>query len=82
MTMDRLSGDGNGIRLAEEGTPREGTRGMRSEILLQILQDEDEMRYNRIQEARGRIARRFYDQVDVRKEITRALLVLFGHRAL
>jgi hypothetical protein len=50
----------------------------RRKILLQILENEENVRYDRIQEARGRIARRYYDQEGVRKEITRALMALFG----
>lgn len=81
MKMGRLSKNGKGSdRTEDQEAPREGIRGMSSKIHLQVLGEEDEIRYDRIQEARGRIARKFYDQEDVRKEVTRALLVLFGYR--
>ncbi|MBU1701736.1 MAG: hypothetical protein KJ970_14845 [Candidatus Eisenbacteria bacterium] len=46
--------------------------------LLRLVEEEEEVRHDRIQEARARIARRFYDQDEVRREITKALLGFFG----
>jgi hypothetical protein len=46
--------------------------------ILRIVEDDVALRYDRIQEARGRIARRFYDQDEIRKDVTQALLAFFG----
>ena len=45
---------------------------------LHIVEGTDEIRHGRVQEARARIARRFYEQDEVRREVTRALLAFFG----
>lgn len=74
-------GNSGSVDTAGEEVPRQETENTmpKKKILLHILENEEGIRYDRIQEARGRIARRYYDQDDVRKQITRALLTLFGY---
>jgi hypothetical protein len=81
MTSSRTRIGGNILPLAPlERTSRESKDEDPSfdrRPLLRIL-EEEEVRHDRIQEARARIARRFYDQDEVRREITQALLGFFG----
>ena len=82
MTSSRSRNDGNILPLAPlERTSRESKEDDTSfdrQPLLRLVEEEEEVRHDRIQEARARIARRFYDQDEVRREITKALLGFFG----
>jgi hypothetical protein len=83
MTTHGITGDGRILPLNTQArSPDEGSRNrvrrQGEPPRLELVEAAEPVRADRVQEARARIARRFYDQEEVRKAITRSLLAFFG----